>query len=143
MARYEAYGWHTQHVDWTGGGNRYVEDVDALAADLDEAKQVGDRPSLIRLSTIIAWPAPTAQNTPGAHGAKLGAEEVAALKNVLEFDPDQNFVVEPEVLTHTRGLVDRGAKAHADRSEERRVGKEWRRGGGGGEAEHKGEETSR
>jgi len=114
MARYEAYGWHTQHVDWTGGGNRYVEDVDALAAALDEAKQVGDRPSLIRLSTIIAWPAPTAQNTHGAHGAKLGAEEVAALKNVLEFDPDQNFVVEPEVLTHTRGLVDRGAKAHAD-----------------------------
>src|SRR5690625_946096 len=114
MARYQAYGWHTQHVDWTNGGNRYAEDVDALAAALEEAKGVTDRPSFIRLSTIIAWPAPTAQNTHGAHGAKLGGEEVAALKELLDFDPEQHFAVEQEVLTHTRGLLDRGAKAHAD-----------------------------
>lgn len=113
-ARYLAYGWHTAHVDWTNKGTEYTEDVDALAAAIEEAKAVTDRPSFIRLSTIIAWPAPTAQDTHGAHGAKLGTEEVTALKEILEFDPGKNFVVDPEVLTHTRGLVDRGAKAHAE-----------------------------
>src|SRR5699024_7798168 len=114
VARYQAYGWHTQHVDWTNGGTEYVEDVDALAAALHEAKDVTDKPSFIRLSTIIAWPAPNAQDTHGAHGAKLGGDEVAALKQALGFDPERHFHVEPEVLAHTRALVDRGAKAHAD-----------------------------
>ncbi|MGC0250650.1 transketolase [Pseudactinotalea sp. Z1748] len=113
-ARYSAYGWHTQHVDWTNNGTEYREDVDALAAALQRAKEITDQPSFIRLSTIIAWPAPTAQNTHGAHGAKLGTEEVAGLKKALGFDPERDFEVAPEVLTHARGLVDRGAKAHAD-----------------------------
>ncbi|MGC0142711.1 transketolase [Pseudactinotalea sp. Z1732] len=113
-ARYAAYGWHTQHVDWTNNGTEYREDVDALAAALQQAKEITDQPSFIRLSTIIAWPAPTAQNTHGAHGAKLGTEEVAGLKKALGFDPERDFEVAPEVLTHARGLVDRGAKAHAD-----------------------------
>ncbi len=114
VARYEAYGWHTQHVDWTNGGTEYAEDVDALDAAIKAAQGVHDKPSFIRLSTVIAWPAPTAQNTGGAHGSKLGTDEVKALKEILELDPEKNFDVPADVLTHTRGLQDRGAKAHAD-----------------------------
>ena len=61
--RYEAYGWHVQVVDWTNGGTEYVEDVPALYAAINAAKAVTDQPSLIVLDTIIAWPAPNAQNT--------------------------------------------------------------------------------
>ena len=114
VARYDAYDWHTQHVDWTQGGTEYVEDVDALRAAIENAKSVTDKPSFIRLTTIMAWPAPNAQDTHGAHGAKLGADEVAELKGVLKFDPERHFDVADEVLAHTRKLVDRGAKLHAD-----------------------------
>ena len=65
--RYEAYGWHVEVVDWRTGGD-YVEDVDALDAALEAAKARTDRPSLVILQTIIAWPAPTAQDTGAAHG---------------------------------------------------------------------------
>lgn len=117
-ARYEAYGWHVQHVDWTTAGDRtdpggYHEDVPALWDALDAAEAVTDKPSLIVLSTIIAWPAPNAQNTGAAHGSALGADEVAATKRVLGFDPEQSFQVEPEVLAHTRGLLERGKAAGA------------------------------
>ena len=111
-ARYAAYGWHVQHVDWrTPHG--YVEDVDALLAAINAAKQETGRPSLIVLNTIIGWPAPTKQNTGKAHGAALGDDEVAATKRLLGFDPDQSFVVEPEVLAHARQVTDRGRAAHA------------------------------
>ncbi len=111
-ARYAAYGWHVQHVDWrTPDG--YVEDVDALLAAINAAKQETGRPSLVVLNTIIGWPAPTKQNTGKAHGAALGADEVAATKRLLGFDPDQNFIVEPEVLGHARRVTDRGRAAHA------------------------------
>ena len=69
---------------------------------------VTDRPSFIVLRTIIAWPAPDAQNTGKAHGSALGDEEVAATKKVLGFDPDQTFEIQPGVLEHTRELVARG-----------------------------------
>jgi transketolase len=109
VARYEAYGWHTQTVDWTATGE-YVEDVDALAAAIDAAAAVTDKPSFIRLRTIIAWPSPSKQGTHGAHGSKLGAEEVRGLKEVLGL-PEQAFVVPDEVLAHTRGrLADRAAR---------------------------------
>ena len=111
-ARYAAYGWHVQHVDFTQGGTGYVEDVEALDAAF-RAAQDDPRPSFIRLSTIIGWPAPTAQNTGGAHGAALGAEEIAATKEILGFDPAQSFIVEDEVLAHTRAVRQRGATAHA------------------------------
>jgi transketolase len=81
--RYEAYGWHVQTVDWTHGGSDYAEDVQALYDALVAAEEVTDRPSFIRLRTIIAWPAPKAQNTGKAHGSALGEEEVAATKKVL------------------------------------------------------------
>ncbi|WP_372594562.1 transketolase [Actinotalea sp.] len=115
LARYEAYGWHVQSVDWTktADGSPYAEDVDQLFAAIEAAKAVTDRPSFIRLRTIIAWPAPTKQNTHGSHGSKLGAGEVAALKEVLGFDPEATFAVAPEVLAHTRAVIDRQAEDRA------------------------------
>ncbi|WP_370248596.1 transketolase [Nocardioides sp.] len=112
-ARYEAYGWHVQTVDWTNGGTEYTEDVPALHAALAAADAVSDKPSIIVLRTIIAWPAPNAQHTAKAHGSALGDEEVAATKKVLGLDPEQRFEVPEEVLAHTRGLVTRGKEQHA------------------------------
>ena len=111
--RYEAYGWHVQTVDWTNDGTTYVEDVDAAWKALEKADRVTDRPSLIVLRTIIAWPAPNAQNTGKAHGSALGDEEVAATKELMGFDPERTFEVEADVLEHTRSLVERG-RAEAD-----------------------------
>ena len=114
-ARYEAYGWHVQRVEWTGGkdGDRYSEDEAALARAFDNAMAVTDRPSFIALRTIIAWPAPNAQNTGKAHGSALGEDEVAKTKEILGFDPAKTFDVDPEVLAHARGVVERGRAARA------------------------------
>ena len=111
--RYEAYGWHVQVVDWTHGGGQYREDVPALYAAIRKAEGVTDQPSLIVLRTIIAWPAPHAQNTGKAHGSALGADEVAATKKILGFDPEQSFEIPVGVLEHTRGLVERGKAEQA------------------------------
>ena len=113
-ARYAAYGWHVQTVDWTHGDTHYQEDVAALEDALAAAKMVTDQPSFICLRTTIGWPAPKLQNTGKAHGAALGEEEVAATKKVLGFDPDKTFVVADEVITHTRKLVERGAGAQRE-----------------------------
>ena len=117
-ARYAAYGWHVQDVDWTHGGKEYREDVPALYAAIKAAEAVTDKPSFIRLRTIIAWPAPNAQNTGKAHGSALGADEVAATKEVLGFDPALAFDVDPEVIEHTRKAVERGKAAQAAWDEE-------------------------
>jgi transketolase len=101
-ARYESYGWHVQTVDWRKTGN-YVEDVEELYNAIQAAKAVTDKPSLIRLRTIIGWPSPTKQNSGKIHGAKLGGEELAGLKTALGFDPEKSFDVAPEVIAHTRG----------------------------------------
>ncbi len=113
VARYAAYGWHTQTVDWTHGGTEYAEDVPALYAAIQEARRVTDRPSFIALRTIIAWPAPNLQNTGKAHGSALGDDEVAATKRILGFDPERTFEVPDGVLEHTRKLGERGARAGA------------------------------
>ncbi|MFI6551611.1 transketolase [Streptomyces griseus] len=110
-ARYAAYDWHVQTVDFTRTGD-YVEDVDALLAAVEAAKSEHGRPSLIVLRTIIGWPAPTKQNTGKAHGSALGDDEVAATKKLLGFDPDADFSVEDDVLEHARAVVERGAAAH-------------------------------
>ncbi|GAA1695631.1 transketolase [Microcella alkalica] len=111
-ARYSAYGWHVQTVDWKKTGE-YVEDVHALHAAIEEAKAESSKPSIIILRTIIGWPAPTKQNTGKIHGSALGAEELAATKTIMGFDPEQSFVVSDEVIAHTRGAVVRGAERHA------------------------------
>ena len=114
-ARYAAYGWHVQTVDWThGDAHHYQENVAALAEALEAAKAVTDRPSFICLHTIIGWPAPKLQGTGKAHGAALGEEEVAATKEVLGFDPDKTFQVADEVITHTRKLIERGAQVQQE-----------------------------
>ena len=110
LARYEAYGWHTQRVDWTRTGE-YVEDVAELHAALLAAKAETGKPSIISLRTIIGYPAPKKQNTGKIHGSALGGEEVAALKKVLGFDPERAFQVDEDVLAHTREAQARGAEA--------------------------------
>lgn len=109
--RYEAYGWHVQRVEQAPNGDL---DPAGLARALEAAKAVTDRPSFIAMRSIIAWPAPNAQNTEAAHGSALGEEEIAATKRVLGFDPEQTFEVADEVLAHTRGALDRGREARAE-----------------------------
>ncbi|ANC30298.1 transketolase [Isoptericola dokdonensis] len=105
LARYAAYGWHTQRVDWTGGGTGYAEDVEGLAAALDAARAETGKPSIIALRTIIGWPSPTKQNTGGIHGSAMGADEVAGLKTALGLDPEATFAIDDEVLAHTRAVA--------------------------------------
>jgi transketolase len=111
--RYEAYGWHVQTVDWTNDETTYAEDVPALHRAIRAAERVTDRPSFIVLRTIIAWPAPNAQNTGKAHGSALGDDEVAATKKILGFDPGTTFEVPDDVIAHTREAVARGKAAQA------------------------------
>jgi len=110
-ARYEAYHWHVQVVDWKKTGV-YVEDVVALNDAITAARAVTDKPSLIILKTIIGWPSPTKQNSGKIHGSALGAGELRAVKEILGFDLAKNFDVAPEVIEHTRKAVSRGKAAH-------------------------------
>ena len=112
-ARYEAYHWHVQVVDWKKTGV-YSEDVQELHAAIEAAKAVTDKPSMIILKTIIGWPSPKKQNTGKIHGSALGADELAAVKEILGFDPNQTFEVAEEVIDHTRKALERGAAAHAE-----------------------------
>ncbi len=110
-ARYRAYGWETIEVDWRKG--EYNEDVHALYEAIQKAKANSSQPTLITLKTIIGWPSPTKQNTGKIHGSKLGAEEVAGLKQALNFDPAKTFEVSEQVLSHTRELINRGKAVRA------------------------------
>ena len=111
LARYAAYGWHTESVDVLPDGN---VDVVGLARALDAARAERGRPSFIRLQTVIGWPAPTLRNTFKAHGSALGADEVAATKEILGFDPSTSFDVAADVLAHAREVGARGAALHAE-----------------------------
>jgi transketolase len=111
LARYAAYGWHTESVDVLPDGN---VDVVGLARALDAARAERGRPSFIRLQTVIGWPAPTLRNTFKAHGSALGADEVAATKEILGFDPSSSFDVAADVLAHAREVGARGAALHAE-----------------------------
>jgi transketolase len=114
VARYEAYGWHVQRVDWLAEDGKYDENVQALYDAFVTARDTTDRPSFIALRTIIGWPAPNKQNSGKAHGSALGADEVAATKKVLGLDPAATFQVSDEVLAHAREVVDRGRALHAE-----------------------------
>ncbi|MGA4508183.1 transketolase [Propionibacteriaceae bacterium G1746] len=112
QARYDAYGWHTQHVDWTHGGTEYREDIDAFFAAIEEAKKVTDKPSFIRVTTVIGWPLPTLAGNHSVHGSKLGAEEVSGLKKVLNFE-DTPFAVDQAAVDYSRkSAADRGKALH-------------------------------
>ncbi|NEB16540.1 transketolase [Streptomyces coelicoflavus] len=108
--RYEAYGWHVQRVAPKPDGDL---DPNAIYDAIEAAKQVTDRPSFIAMRSIIAWPAPHAQNTEAAHGSALGDDEVAATKRVLGFDPEKSFEVSDEVIAHTRKALEKGQAARA------------------------------
>ncbi|MFF4468666.1 transketolase [Streptomyces sp. NPDC001599] len=108
--RYEAYGWHVQRVAPKPDGDL---DPNAIYDAIEEAKKVTDRPSFIAMRSIIAWPAPNAQNTEAAHGSALGDDEVAATKRVLGFDPEKSFEVSDEVIEHTRKALEKGQAARA------------------------------
>jgi transketolase len=112
-ARYLAYNWQVQIVDWKKTGE-YTEDLVELNAAIEAAQAETTKPSLIILRTIIGWPSPKKQNTGKIHGSALGAEELAAVKTVLGFDPEQSFEVAPEVITHTRKALERGKVARAE-----------------------------
>ena len=106
-ARYRAYGWHVIDVAAASNGN---VDIDALDAAMVAAKKETTKPSLIRMKSVIAWPAPKAQGTAGSHGSALGDEEIAATKTALGLNPEENFAMPADVLAHARLVKDRAVK---------------------------------
>ncbi|MER8000487.1 transketolase [Streptomyces sp. NPDC095613] len=111
IKRYESYGWHVQRVAQLPNGDL---DPAGLYRALKAAQAETERPSFIAARSIIAWPAPNAQNTEASHGSALGADEVAATKRVLGFDPEKSFEVGDEVLAHTRRALDRGRETRGE-----------------------------
>ncbi len=107
MARYEAYGWQTLTVE-SG------EDVAAIEEAVEKAKAETTKPTIVRVKTVIGYPAPNLQNTGAAHGAALGAEEIKLVKEALGFDTDVDFPEEDEVIAHTRKLGERAAAARSE-----------------------------
>ena len=104
--RFEAYGWHVQHVD-------DANDLAALRHAVTAAKNESDRPSLVIVRSHIAYPAPMAIDTSKAHGAPLGEAEVRATKEILGFDPDETFAVPGEVYEHM-SLREQGSELEAE-----------------------------
>jgi transketolase len=105
-ARYRAYGWNVIDVAAASDGN-----VDLIAVDaaMIAAKKETIKPTLIRMQSIIAWPAPNARNTAESHGSALGAEEIAETKKLLGLDPEEYFAMPTEILDHVREVKTRGA----------------------------------
>ncbi|MDN5570018.1 MAG: transketolase [Propionibacteriaceae bacterium] len=108
QARYDAYGWHTQHVDFTNGFTTYEEKVGELYDAIEAAQKVTDRPSFIKVTTIIGWPLPTKAGDHSVHGSKLGADEVAGLKESLGMKPEP-FAVDDAVVAYARENAKRRA----------------------------------
>ncbi len=100
--RFESQGWHYQEVNWLGADGTYREDLAALFAAFEEAKAETTKPSIIKLRTIIGWPTPTKQNRGSVHGATLGGEELAGLKQALGLDPTKMFAVDPALVEAVR-----------------------------------------
>lgn len=105
-ARYRAYGWQVIEVETLADGN---VDLVALDAAMVAAKAELSKPTLIRMKSVIAWPAPKLRNTAKSHGSALGDEEIAATKVELGLNPDETFAMPDDVLTHIRLVKDRGA----------------------------------
>ncbi|MDF7663838.1 transketolase [Bifidobacterium sp. ESL0763] len=118
VKRYQAYGWYTDEVSFIQPDGSYKEDTAALAAALDKAEQVTDRPKFIKIDTLIAWPTPGKTNDEAAHGSKLGPEALAGLKKAVGFDPEQSFQIDEEALAHAREVAERGRKAHEEWDEQ-------------------------
>jgi transketolase len=108
--RFRSYGWHVHAVE-------DANDLAAISHALEAAIAEEERPSLIRVRSTIAWPAPNARGTAAAHGAPLGEEEVRATKEALAWDPDREFHVPDEVYEAFSSTVARG----------RALQREWQR----------------
>lgn len=100
--RFEAYGWHVLHVE---DGNT---DLDAIAKAIEEAKSVTDKPTMIKVTTIIGYGAPNKQNTGGIHGSALGEDEIKLTRENLGWNYEP-FEIPDEALNHMRKAVERGA----------------------------------
>jgi transketolase len=109
-ARYRAYGWHVIDVAAASDGS---VDIAALDAAMVAAKKESSKPSLIRMKSVIAWPAPKARGTAASHGSALGEEEIRQTKIALGLNPDEHFAMPADVLTHARLVKTRGAEARA------------------------------
>ena len=110
-ARYRAYGWQVIEVPAATDGNI---DLPAVDAAMISAKAEKNKPTLIRMHSVIAWPAPKAKGTAGSHGSALGAEEIAETKKVLGLNPDEHFALPAEVFAHVRKVKERGASIRKD-----------------------------
>ena len=110
-ARYRAYGWHVQEVATLPDGDI---DLAAMDAAMAKAKAEVTRPSLIRMHSVIAWPAPKLRGTAKSHGSALGDEEIAATKIELGLNPDEKFALPADVLNHIRLVSERGASTRAN-----------------------------
>ena len=110
-ARYRAYGWDVIEVATLADGN-----VDLLALDqaMTDAKNQSKKPTLIRMKSVIAWPAPKLRNTAKSHGSALGDAEIEATKTLLGLDPQEKFAMPDEVLTHIRLVKDRAAASRKE-----------------------------
>ena len=104
--RYRAYGWHVIEVATLEDGN---VDLAGLDVAMVAAKAETAKPTLIRMKSVIAWPAPKLRNTAKSHGSALGDEEIAATKVELGLNPDEKFAMPDDVLAHIRLVKDRGA----------------------------------
>jgi len=107
-ARYKSYGWEVLEVNALTNGDVGRQNLELAMMRAVEQKT---KPVLIRLKTVIAWPAPKAQGTSKSHGSALGEEEVAATKSALGLDPSQSFYAPSEVITHARKIKERGSNA--------------------------------
>ena len=110
-ARYRAYGWNVIEVSTKSDGD---VDLPALDAAMIAAGNENAKPTLIRMHSVIAWPAPKARNTAESHGSALGAEEIAATKVLLGLNPEESFAAPAEVIAHVRKVKERGAAMRAD-----------------------------
>ena len=105
--RFEAYGWHVQHV-------ADVNDLGALNRAIDAAKAETSRPSLIVVRSHIGYGSPNKHDTAEAHGSPLGKEEITLTKKQLNYPSEEPFWVAPEALRFWRDTAQRRAKAQAD-----------------------------
>ena len=110
-ARYRAYGWQVIDVPAAADGRI---DLPAVDAAMIAAKAELTKPSLIRMHSVIAWPAPKAKGTAGSHGSALGAEEIAETKKILGLNPDEHFALPADVFAHVRKVKERGAQSRKD-----------------------------
>ncbi len=99
--RFRAYGWHVQDLP-------DVNDTHALELALINAKAETQKPSLIRVRSLIAYGSPNKSGTAGSHGSPLGAEEIKLVKEFFGFDPEKSFNVPAEVLKYYKEKGERG-----------------------------------